>query len=506
MNAAHSPVAEAVSLTQDSAAIPSLKDGILQENGAVRVPSMSQVGGHLGVLESSSPVFVFINTIIDPLAVAAVFYMLTYLWEGTVTGTMFLAGGFALLLAGHLFDGTLLFIRGKRLRENLLCLLLAWFVLLGIFVGMGMISGYAQVIDTELMIWWAACTPLVLVALHTSAYWMVHRSPWVERRVRPSLVVGATQVGAALAAAMSSHKLARMKVVGFFDDRGESRIGATGAPILGRLDDIVDYVNEHGVHSIYITLPMTSQPRIVRLLDSLKDTTASVYFVPDMFMFDLIQARFDHVGGVPVVSVCDSPFVGFNGLTKRASDVALALLGIAIAWPLLLVIAVAVKGTSPGPVVFRQRRYGLDGREIVVYKFRTMTVMEDQDEIRQAVLNDARLTPIGGFLRHTSLDELPQLFNVLQGRMSIVGPRPHANAHNEQYRKLIKGYMIRHKVRPGITGWAQVNGCRGETDTLEKMARRIEYDLEYLRSWSLWLDIRILLRTAAIVLRDKCAY
>jgi putative colanic acid biosynthesis UDP-glucose lipid carrier transferase len=174
--------------------------------------------------------------------------------------------------------------------------------------------------------------------------------------------------------------------------------------------------------------------------------------------------------------------------------------------PLMIAIAIAIKFTSPGSVIFKQRRYGLDGREIIVYKFRTMTVSEDSDKVVQATPDDERVTKIGKFLRKTSLDELPQFLNVLQGRMSVVGPRPHAIAHNEEYRPLIKGYMIRHKVNPGITGLAQVLGYRGETKTIDAMEKRVEYDLEYLRNWSLSLDLRIILRTLRIVLRDKAAY
>jgi putative colanic acid biosynthesis UDP-glucose lipid carrier transferase len=170
------------------------------------------------------------------------------------------------------------------------------------------------------------------------------------------------------------------------------------------------------------------------------------------------------------------------------------------------VLALAVKFTSPGPVIFKQRRYGLDGEQILVYKFRSMTVTEDGPTIPQAQKNDARITPLGAIMRRTSMDELPQFINVLQGRMSIVGPRPHAVAHNELYRKLIKGYMVRHKVRPGITGWAQVNGYRGETTTLDKMQGRIDYDLDYLRNWSLRLDLHIILKTIKLVLKDEKAH
>ena len=225
-----------------------------------------------------------------------------------------------------------------------------------------------------------------------------------------------------------------------------------------------------------------------------------------MFFTDLIQGHTGVVCGMPVISVCETPFRGANGVVKRISDVLLSLLILVLILPLLLVVGIAVKITSPGPVIFKQRRYGLDGEEILVYKFRSMTVTEDGGDIRQAQKGDRRITPLGAFMRRTSIDELPQFVNVLQGRMSIVGPRPHAVAHNELYRKLIKGYMVRHKVRPGITGWAQVNGYRGETVTLDKMQGRIDYDLDYLRNWSLRLDLHIILKTIRLVLKDEKAH
>jgi putative colanic acid biosysnthesis UDP-glucose lipid carrier transferase len=276
--------------------------------------------------------------------------------------------------------------------------------------------------------------------------------------------------------------------------------------MLGRLAEIPAFAKKNRVHLIYLSLPMASQPRIKELLDQLKDTTASVYFVPDMFVTDLIQGRSDSVCGLPVISVCETPFRGPAGLLKRASDLVLASLILALISPVLLGVALAVKLGSPGPVIFRQRRYGLDGEEIVVYKFRSMTVVEDGSTIRQASKNDSRVTRLGAFLRKTSMDELPQFINVLQGRMSIVGPRPHAVAHNELYRPLIKSYMVRHKVRPGITGWAQVNGFRGETDSLEKMEGRVRLDLDYLRNWSLRLDLYIILKTIRLVFKDSAAY
>jgi putative colanic acid biosynthesis UDP-glucose lipid carrier transferase len=260
------------------------------------------------------------------------------------------------------------------------------------------------------------------------------------------------------------------------------------------------------VNLVFISLPMVAQPRILKLLDELRDTTASIYFLPDIFAFDLIQARFDEIDGMPLVAVCETPYSGVNGALKRGFDIAVTGAALAVLWPLMLLIAVGVKLSSAGPAIFKQRRYGLDGREILVYKFRTMTVLEDGGAVRQATRNDSRVTAFGSLLRKTSMDELPQLLNVLAGSMSIVGPRPHAVAHNEQYRKLIKGYMLRHKVRPGITGWAQVNGFRGETDTVEKMRGRVEHDLHYLRNWSLSLDLWVIVKTFVVLFRDKAAY
>lgn len=209
---------------------------------------------------------------------------------------------------------------------------------------------------------------------------------------------------------------------------------------------------------------------------------------------------------MPVVGICETPFTGTNQLIKRVSDVVLSTLILVLISPLLLLIAIGVKLSSPGPIIFKQKRNGLDGEEIVVYKFRSMRTLDNGNVVKQATKYDPRITRFGAFIRRTSLDELPQFINVLQGRMSIVGPRPHAVAHNEEYRRIIKSYMVRHKVRPGITGWAQVHGYRGETETIEKMQARVEFDLEYLRNWSLGLDLQIIIRTIRLMLFDRNAY
>jgi putative colanic acid biosynthesis UDP-glucose lipid carrier transferase len=276
--------------------------------------------------------------------------------------------------------------------------------------------------------------------------------------------------------------------------------------LLGRLPDLPAYVKNHFVDVIFVAIPIRHIRRVLDLIEELRDTTASIYYIPDIFVFDLIQARTQEMLGIPVIAMCETPFSGYRGVIKRLTDLVLCAAALPLLVPLMTIICLAVKLSSRGPAIFRQRRYGLDGRSIVVYKFRTMTVTEDGSVITQATKDDKRVTPVGRFLRRYSLDELPQLVNVLQGRMSLVGPRPHAVAHNEEYRKLIKGYMVRHKVPPGITGLAQVNGCRGETAQLEQMQARVNFDLEYLRHWSVLLDLKILVRTVVQLVRNERVY
>lgn len=300
-----------------------------------------------------------------------------------------------------------------------------------------------------------------------------------------------------------------LRNVGFFDDRSRDRWERhldEDSKYLGKLDALVKLAKQGKVNTIFITLPMRAEKRIRWLLDELADTTANAYIVPDFFVFELLHSRWNSIGGLPAVSVFESPLYGADSIMKRSFDSLLAAMGIVLLTPVFVACAVAVKLSSPGPIFFRQKRYGLDGREIFVWKFRSMTTCDNGANVQQATKGDARITRVGAILRRTSLDELPQLFNVLNGSMSLVGPRPHASAHNEHYRKLIRGYMLRHKVKPGITGLAQVSGYRGETETLDKMQKRIELDHRYIQQWSIWLDFKILLRTFFVVFKQENAY
>jgi putative colanic acid biosynthesis UDP-glucose lipid carrier transferase len=389
----------------------------------------------------------------------------------------------------------------SRLPGQLRRIFANWALVVGVLLALGIVFGVIGAFDAQQLALWFVATPTAQALAHWAGPRVLARV-FSLRRHNSAIVVGANPHGRALVRAMHADESASTRFTAYFDDREAHRLGAElEVPVQGSIDSVADYVRAHHIDQIYIALPMASQPRNLRLLNDLRDTTASIFFVPDIFLYDLIQARVDLAAGMPVVAVCETPFHGTTGVIKRLSDVLIAVGVLLLAGLPMIGIALAIRLGSPGPAIFRQRRYGLDGREIVVWKFRTMYVQEDGGQVRQATVGDERITPIGRLLRCNSLDELPQFFNVLQGRMSVVGPRPHAVSHNEIYRKLISGYMIRHKVKPGITGWAQVNGARGETDTIDKMKRRIEFDLEYLRNWSLRLDLQIVARTVLKMVR-----
>ncbi|MNJ27020.1 UDP-glucose:undecaprenyl-phosphate glucose-1-phosphate transferase [compost metagenome] len=275
----------------------------------------------------------------------------------------------------------------------------------------------------------------------------------------------------------------------------------------GWLEHLVAKVNELGVHEVWLCLPLSEGGGIRSIMYALRHHTVAVRFIPEWDDIPLLNHKVSHIAGVYSLDLSCSPMDGPPRLLKRLEDLVLgALISLLIA-PVCLMIAIAIKLTSNGPILFKQYRTGINGKRFKVYKFRSMVVhRENSESVTQATRNDSRITRVGAFLRRTSLDELPQFFNVLQGRMSIVGPRPHALSHNEYYKDLVESYMQRHKVKPGITGWAQVSGYRGETDTLEKMKKRVEHDLWYIGNWSLWLDLKIIFLTVFKGFINKNAY
>ena len=398
--------------------------------------------------------------------------------------------------------------RGVPIEREVMCTVLTWMIAVPVLVSMAALFGMTS-ITMPLLVRWLCfallCMAVTRVVLRTVQSFLRARG----FNTRGYAIVGVNDLSFQLVENIKNSPEMGLKFVGFYDDRDQTRTPQVDPRIgsrLGNLDQLVAQARTGEVSMIYITFPMRAESRIRKVLSQLGDSTASVYIVPDFFVFELLHSRWTNIGGLPAVSVFENPFYGVDGIVKRCLDIALAsILLVFLAVP-MVAIGILVKATSPGPIFFRQRRYGLDGREIFVWKFRSMTVCEDGAKIVQATRDDKRITRIGYVLRRTSLDELPQLFNVLNGTMSLVGPRPHASAHNEEYRSQIQGYMLRHKVRPGITGLAQVSGWRGETDTLEKMERRVECDHRYIREWSLLMDIKILVKTILVVFSRQDAY
>ena len=389
--------------------------------------------------------------------------------------------------------------RGVRLRAQLVRIWAGWFIgVVPVLLFLLFITKQSEQYSRIIISTWFVLSPFLISVWRTGTIVVLRELRARGYNKRGAAIVGMTELGEQLALQIQSNPSLGLEVYGFYDDRDEERCAPIPESLGGRagtLRDLVDAAHAKEIDLIYIAFPLRAEPRINELLRELSDTTASVYLAADFYVFDLLHARWTTLGGVPAMSLYETPFYGVDGWLKRFEDIVLgSLILLLIAIP-MLVIGLAVRLTSPGPALFRQRRYGLNGEVIDVLKFRSMTVTEDGPVITQATKDDERVTKLGAFLRRTNLDELPQFFNVLGGTMSIVGPRPHAVAHNELYRKKVERYMLRHKVKPGITGWAQVNGWRGETDTLDKMEKRVEHDLDYIRNWSLLWDLQIIFMT-----------
>ena len=455
-----------------------------------------------------SAVVFLIKSLFYPVTAVAFFALC--LWVGTrpVTGSDYLIAILTFAGAAELLGDSRIDFNAPVQQD------FRWF--LDIFVRwMGICACIALVLNLSelnfsltdgVLIAWFLFTPVVLWGGAIGVRHLLLHVGINHMHTRTAVIIGMNEQALLLSRMLQEQRLLRIELLGFFDDRKERRVRPAAARLLGRTDEVAAFVSTHSVNLVYITLPLSPRPGVTKLLNALRDTVASVYFVPDLYALNNIQARVDVVHGIPMFAVYESPFFGVRTLSKRACDLALSALALLFLSPVLIAVAVGVKLTSEGPVLFRQRRYGLDGREIMVCKFRSMTVTEDgASSYTQVTRADSRVTPFGAFIRRTSLDELPQLFNVLEGSMSLVGPRPHAIAVNEHYRGLIPSYMFRHKVKPGITGWAQVNGFRGGDD-LHSMTKRIEFDLDYLKNWSIWFDLHIILRTAVMIWSDRDAY
>lgn len=465
------------------------------------------MSNYQGFIKPYSSRFGFLSRSVDSLLIVLALKLIGWFYQVTLPSEVWVAG----LLAGLLFQILAEFTdiyrswRAESLWAETRQVVLCWGLCFVTMFCFGQLSSLEQTLFSwpRAAQWFASVAGLMLV-WRMSVRMLLRELRARGYNTRKVAIVGSSKLATEVASRMKAADWAGYKIHGFFDyspqqanDQFRQLCARTDVErqTVGSIDELVEIACGGQVDSIYIALPLREEQRIQEILSRLSNSTATVNVVPDLFVFELLHARTFNLNGLPVFSLVGEPMRGMSGWGKRVEDIILAALILTLIAPLLLVVAAMIKLTSRGPALFKQQRYGLDGKPIKVWKFRTMTVMENGSDFKQATKGDNRITPVGAFLRKTSLDELPQFFNVLQGSMSIVGPRPHAVAHNEEFRGQVKNYMRRHKIKPGITGWAQINGWRGETDTLEKMEKRVEYDLHYIQNWSVWWDLKIIAKT-----------
>lgn len=465
-----------------------------------------------GLMKQHSSLLMTVNQVADVLIVWGLLSLLVN-FSGEDWTTLYQVAAFASSLLYHVVaykNGLYFSWRGQSLLKEVKATFSSWCIVLGSLLTVIFLLGLAESYEGgAIMVAWAVAVPVAISLYRVSTRIVMREVRRAGINTRRVAIVGAKVPGVSLASSIISTPWMGLDLVGFYDNTvpvGQYPLLEEDVQVVGNISLLMQQARAGDFDDIYIALPMREEETIKRLVEELADSSCCVHIVPDVFTFKMLNARSREIGGLPIVSVYDTPFDSFDAMVKRVEDVVLsAIILTLIALPMLM-IALAVKISSPGPIIFKQRRYGISGERIEVWKFRSMTCCDNGDVVIQAKRNDARITKVGGFLRRTSLDELPQFINVLQGKMSIVGPRPHAVAHNELYRDQINGYMQRHLVKPGITGWAQVNGWRGETDTLEKMEKRVEFDLFYIKNWSVWLDIKIVLLTAFKGFLGRSAY
>lgn len=393
-----------------------------------------------------------------------------------------------------------------RLRYEVARLLTHWVIAVSLVGPLLAFAGWEPA-RLQVLYLWFVLGAAAMIAVRVAFRMLLRHLRAVGYDHRRVAFAGCTGVAMQLSRIFAEHPWMGIDVAGFYDDRAPGgKRALASATRDGDFAELAALARSGAVQAVYICLPMAAESRVRKLVDTLSNTTVSIYYCPSFVGFDPFNARWDDVFGQPVVSIVESPFVGYQRLIKRLEDLVLVTIVLPLVALPMLIVAVAIALTSPGPIFYRQNRYGLDGKPFRIWKFRTMYDAERDEEFKQATRHDARVTPLGRLLRRTSVDELPQIFNVIRGDMSFVGPRPHPVKLDETHRDDIHRYMVRHKVKPGITGLAQVSGCRGETFDRRRMSRRIEHDLTYIRSWSVWLDLKILARTVSTVMSREDAH
>jgi len=455
-----------------------------------------------GLLKEYSQILAILQRILDMLAVGAG-GLLAYFWwfKSTDLSNQYIN---ALLVAAattavvfsffKIYDS----VRAISIWQHLFLLTQAIGVVLLVLAGLAFFTKSGEIFSRGWFVTMGIFSLILLFALRGSLLIVLRLMRFHGLNEKRVIIIGGGELGARLADSIQQALWTGFKIVAILDDAPRLDLKEiSGIPVIQTPNNLGDFVSssKKEIDEIWIALPLRSEERVRALLHDLRHHTVVVRYALNIFGLGLLKHTFTEIDGFPMLNLNSSPMTGFNRIFKALEDRLLAVIILLLISPIGILIALAIKLSSKGPIFFKQLRHGWDGKIIKVYKFRTMYVHDEGDQVTQASLQDSRITPLGRFLRKTSLDELPQFFNVLQGRMSIVGPRPHAVVHNEFYKDAIHAYMQRHKVKPGITGWAQINGWRGETDTLEKMQKRIEYDLYYIDNWSLLFDVKIIFFT-----------
>ncbi len=420
--------------------------------------------------------------------------LLTWLKTGEIAAHYRVLAVLAVLMSVPVYSLLRVYYKQQGYLVGLARLLGAWLVLLASLTILGFITKTSELFSREVVLVWAVLGFALQASLYLALHYLLRQQQAKQRAARPALIIGTGALAIDLA-----YKLSRdssKSLVGLVATDEYPELAPDCFPTLGNVAALSKLIGEHRIERLYIALPLSEADQIEGLYINLLDASVDVIWVPDLKSLRLLNHSVTDIEGLPAIHLNESPLTAFPAAaaSKELFDRLIALLAIIGLSPVLLVTALLIKKSSPGPVIYKQQRHGWNGKVIKVWKFRSMYLHADK-QVKQATREDPRITPIGRFIRRTSIDELPQLFNVLQGDMALVGPRPHAVAHNDYYTGKIDAYMARHRIKPGITGLAQISGCRGETETIDKMENRVELDLAYINNWSLWLDLKILIKT-----------
>ena len=441
---------------------------------------------------------------LDVLFTLALLYGLTFFKVGSIPDPYLMLGILTTLLMFMIYRERGIYSKhsAHTLISNAFSIFKAWSMVFVALVIIAFVTKQSSVYSREVMLIWFVFGGAAQIAVHLATHYIARQTAQPEN----ALIIGAGEVSQYLVNRINGNPWMADRVVGIVDNDKQALLDwkVKNVPSLGKIEQLKELISQRNITSLYISLPANEMEQVKKIhLDNI-DKNINVYWLPPVFDMSLINHNIKQIGNVVVFSLSENLQTGQKSYNKKFLDYGLSITALIALSPLLLLTALAIKLTSPGPVLFKQKRHGWRGEVFNVWKFRSMQTHKESDgEITQATKADPRITAVGRFIRKTSIDELPQLYNVLNGTMSLVGPRPHAVEHNEFYSEKIEDYMARHNIKPGLTGLAQVNGCRGETKTLEEMRRRVEYDLEYINNWSNKLDIKIIIKTIFVLFSDK---